>query len=151
MLSNTAEVHNGTLLFAAALTAAFPAEPDSRILRLITPETYKVAGIDSERYQQTNLAAHFPASTSGLLLDVPPQSARVRGIITIASRDQPELTILTGDFAPRIPAHHEGWRAVSPQRIAGALQQRLEVRFVPQQPGTGKSKSTTGRKRLLPA
>ena len=40
-----------TLLFAAALTAAFPAEPDARILRLITPETYKVAGIDSERYR----------------------------------------------------------------------------------------------------
>ena len=47
--------------------------------------------------------------------DVPPESARVRGIITIASRDQPELTILTGDFAPRIPAHHETWRAVSPE------------------------------------
>ena len=104
-----------TLLFAAALTAAFRAEPDARILRLITPETCKVAGIDSERYHQPNHAAHFPASTSGLLLDVPPESARVRGIITIASRDQPELTILTGDFAPRIPAHHETWRAVSPE------------------------------------
>ena len=40
-----------TLLFAAALTAAFPAEPDARILRLITPETCKAAGIDSERYR----------------------------------------------------------------------------------------------------
>jgi len=86
-LSNTAEVHNENSAFRGGAR------------RL------------SERYRQT--AEHVPASTSQLLSKVPPESAHVRGIITIASRDHPELTILTGDFASRIPSHHERWRAAS--------------------------------------
>lgn len=104
-----------TLLFAAALAVAFAAEPDARILRLITAETYRVAGIDSERYQQTRLPDRFPASISDALPKATREAARVRGIFTIGSRDQPELTVLTGEFAAQMQARQEGWSAVSPE------------------------------------
>ena len=74
---------------------------------------------------------------------------------TKAGLSQSELAALIASKQPVIArledADYEGHSLAMPQRIAGALPQRLEVRFVPQQPGTGNSKCTTGRKRLLPA
>jgi hypothetical protein len=104
-----------TLLFAAALAAAFAAEPDARILRLITPETYKVIGIDFEQFERSNLAARFPLSAAHLLPDLPQDTFRVRGIVQIARRDQPELTVLTGEFPPQRQIQHEGRSAISPE------------------------------------
>ena len=74
---------------------------------------------------------------------------------TKAGLSQSELAALIESKQPVIArledADYEGHSLTMPRRIAGALRQRLEVRFVPRRPGTGKSKSTTGRKRLPPA
>ena len=74
---------------------------------------------------------------------------------TNAGLSQGELAALIASKQPVIArledADYEGHSLTMLQRIAGALKQRLEVRFVPRQPGIGKRKSTTRRKHLPPA
>lgn len=74
---------------------------------------------------------------------------------TKAGLSQSELAALIESKQPVLArledADYERHSLTMLQRIAGAMQQRLEVRFVPQQPGIGKRKNTAGRKRLLPA
>ena len=65
---------------------------------------------------------------------------------TKAGLSQSELAALIESKQPVIArledADYEGHSLTMLQRIAGALQHRLEVRFVPQQRGMGKRKST---------
>ncbi|MBI2690070.1 MAG: hypothetical protein HYX27_27510 [Acidobacteria bacterium] len=80
------------ILFTLAVFAALAAEPDARILRLITPTVQSVSGSDEGRLRSTRLAARLVSS------DGAPEDSRVRQSVTITYRDNREMTVSLGAF-----------------------------------------------------
>lgn len=91
------------LLTTAVLMAA---EPDARVLRLLTEDTQMIGGIDWERYAGSRLMGRFPVSLTGIL-GGNAAWARVAQMVTIGDPDSPSLFVLFGEFGP-VPPPVEG-------------------------------------------
>lgn len=101
------------LLLATAVVMA--AEPDARLLRLLSEETQMVSAIDWVRYSDSRLASRFPVSLREFL-GRDAQSAKPAQIVFIGSPDAPSLVVLFGEFNPvSAPEGDEPLRMFSPE------------------------------------
>lgn len=100
-------------LIASALMGA---EPDARVLRLLTEDAQVITGIDWERYAGSRLASRFPLYNA-LLQNGSPAVPKVTQMILIGTLDAPLLTLYFGEFGVLpAPEPGESSRFASPER-----------------------------------
>jgi hypothetical protein len=101
--------------FFLATAVLMAAEPDARLLRLLTEDTQMVSAIDWARYTDSRVASRFPVSLREFL-GRDAQSAKPAQIVFIGSPDAPSLVVLFGEFSPvSAPEGDEPARLVSPE------------------------------------